>query len=116
MKSKRMRILDESGKSLLYADKDKLEMNVKVAEFIGMSILNLLKFTKTLINQITDGWKIHLFLCSELYQWKDIKNSSQSSKPYIFASAVAKNTVQGRLDYDEICVTFSLIQYTISIL
>ncbi len=52
MKSKSMRILDESGKSLLYADKDKLEMNVKVAEFIGTSILILLQFTKTLINQI----------------------------------------------------------------
>lgn len=35
MKSKRMRILDENDRNLLYADKDKLEMNVKGVEFVG---------------------------------------------------------------------------------
>ena len=35
MRSKRMRILDESGKSLLYADKDKFLVNVRGLEFDG---------------------------------------------------------------------------------
>ena len=39
MKSKRLRILDASNRSLLYADKDKLEINVKGVEFIGERII-----------------------------------------------------------------------------
>ena len=36
MKSKKLRVLDENNKNLLYADKDKLEINVKGVEFVGM--------------------------------------------------------------------------------
>ena len=32
-----MRILDENNRNLLYADKDKLEINVKGVEFVGKS-------------------------------------------------------------------------------
>jgi len=34
MKSKRLRVLDENNRNLLYADKDKLEINVKGVEFV----------------------------------------------------------------------------------
>ena len=37
MKSKRLRVLDENNRNLLYADKDKLELNVKGVEFVGKS-------------------------------------------------------------------------------
>lgn len=40
MKSKRMRILDENNRNLLYADKDKLEINVKGVEFVGKFIFH----------------------------------------------------------------------------
>ena len=40
MKSKRLQVMDENGKRLLYADKDKLEINVQGVEFIGKSLQN----------------------------------------------------------------------------
>ena len=38
MKSKRLRVLDENNRNLLYADKDKLEINVKGVEFVGKKL------------------------------------------------------------------------------
>lgn len=45
MKSKRLQVMDENGKRLLYADKDKLEINVQGVEFI---VPDGLKFDKSI--------------------------------------------------------------------
>eukprot|EP00794_Sanderia_malayensis_P007470 gene7470-8299_t len=60
VKSKRMRILDEAGKNLLYADKDKLEINVQGVEFV---VPDGLRFDKSIQTPLVSaGEKQILFL------------------------------------------------------